>query len=142
MEVQNLKLKLEYLKENIDELKLRFEDIKKEKGKYNKKTLELASTKLIEEIIETATKINNILLESKNKYSTTYYESFMRFGNEFGIDSNFIKNIVKTTSFRNKLVHTYEMTIKKIDFNEKVKNIIDLFSKYILEVKKILEKLN
>ena len=55
--------KLEYLNDNIKKLEFRYNKYKNETDELEKETLLLAISKLIEEIIESAIKINNTILK-------------------------------------------------------------------------------
>jgi len=130
--------KLAYLKQLIEKLDLRIEKYEKEKENIEKETLFLAISKLCEEIIETSIKINNIFLEKNKDYGPTYYETFIRLGKYYKIDSNLLKKLAKTTSIKNKITPDYE----NIFLNQKLELILEisnLFPKYIEIIKKIIK---
>ncbi len=137
MSKELIKRKLEYLKENLIELKERKIRLEAEKNEFDKKTLKLASSKLIEEIIESAIKINNTFLLEKNKYANTYYESFIRLGEIYDIDKNLLLKLAKTTSYRNKVVHEYELFDKDEKLLNVIKEILEYYEKYVKEIKKL-----
>ncbi len=138
MSKELIKRKLEYLKENLIELKERKIRLETEKNEFDKKTLKLASSKLIEEIIEAAIKINNTFLLEKNKYANTYYESFIRLGEIYDIEKDLLLKLAKTTSYRNKVVHEYELFDKDEKLLNVIKEILEYYEKYVKEIKKLI----
>jgi len=133
--------KIAYLKENLLKIEKRIEKYEKESNFEEKETLELAITKLIEELVETAIKINNILLEENNSYGGTYSSTFTKLGQFYSIDNNLLLKLAKTTSIRNKIAHEYEIE-NKINLIEKYKNFIPLYEKYIQFILSIIKKSN
>jgi uncharacterized protein YutE (UPF0331/DUF86 family) len=131
--------KLEYLKERLVELEERFKKFETEKKEFERRTLKLALSKLVEEIIESGIKINNFLLEEKGKYASTYYETFIRLKENFKFDKNFIEKISKTTRLRNKTVHEYEMVDKEERLEKEIPNLILLYKEYITKIKMLLK---
>jgi uncharacterized protein YutE (UPF0331/DUF86 family) len=137
--VEVIKNKISYLKENIIKAEKRIKQYENTKDFYDKETLELAISKLIEEIVETAIKINNLILEKNKSYAGTYSSTFLKLKNFYELDSKLIIELAKTTSLRNKITHEYSQEKEK-DLIEKYKKTIELYKKYIEIILKVILK--
>lgn len=139
MEFSEIEGKIVYLKGMLKELEENYND-------YNQKNIDLklkrktylAISKLVEEIVESGIKINNLVLEKKKDYAPSYYESFSKLSKYYEIEEDFIKKIAKTSAFRNKIVHTYS-EMEDLDIISNVEPILYLYEKYIKLINKILK---
>lgn len=141
MEKELIKEKLIYLKEILFKLNLRLERYVVEDDEINKETLFIAITKLSEEIVEIAIKINNKLLEANKDYASTYYQTFEKLKKYYKIDLNLLKKLAITTSLRNKVTHEYENILIEQKIN-KFKELSELYTEYIKLINKILKSLD
>jgi uncharacterized protein YutE (UPF0331/DUF86 family) len=121
--------KLKYIDLLIKKTSKKYDYYLKEKDEENKDTLYLAISKLIEELIETATNINNLLLEEKGDFAESYYLSFVKLKRHYKINPEFLKKISLTSRFRNKVVHNYS-SLEEEFVIEKTKEIIRLYEEY------------
>lgn len=93
-----------------------------------------------EEIVESAVRINQEILETHLEYiAQTYRESFEKL-NEFSIfDTDTLKKLSNTTGFRNRLAHDY----MELDDNIVIKTgelIVILYSQYILKIDSFIKE--
>lgn len=120
--------KLEYLNDNIKKLEFRYNKYKNETDELEKETLLLAISKLIEEIIESAIKINNTILKENKDYAASYYETFSRLTKHYGFNKKTFNELAKSTSLRNKITHEYKSIENKILLE--TPNLIKLYTQY------------
>ena len=129
--------KLAYLKSLLKKIEYRLEKYDIEKDESERETLFAAMSKFSEEVIETAIKINNILLEEEKDFAPTYYETFTRLLKYYDIDKDLISNLAKTTGFRNRISHEYSNLDSRITI-ESFNNLLNLYPKYIDEIRRLV----
>ncbi len=125
--------KLIYLKDLVKKLKLRIEEYEKEKDEERKETLFAAMTKFSEEIVETAIKINNKLLEEKKEFASTYTQTFTKLKKHYKFKKSNLETLAKTTSIRNKAAHEYNL------LSQNEKETVDKYKEFIIEYPKYIE---
>lgn len=131
--------KLIYLKDLLRKLKIRLDEYAKEKDEEKKETLFAAITKFSEEIIETAIKINNKLLEEKKDFASTYSQTFTKLKKYYKFKKSDIEILAKTTSIRNKATHEYDVLFSNMDLAiEKYKELLIEYPKYLVDIKEIV----
>lgn len=131
--------KIELIEENLELMVGCYNDYNSEKNIRKKKYLKHALAKFVEEIIENAIKINNIILEHNKDYANNYYQTFSKLKNHYKIDEEFLEEIAKTTSFRNNIVHNYEDKKTQENLENNIEPIIIIYQKYINIIKKELK---
>ena len=137
MEKEQITSKLKYLNLIIRKISKKYELYKKEKDEENKDTIYLALSKLIEELIETSTNINNLLLEENGDFAESYYLSFIKLKDYYDIDSKFLKKIAMTSRLRNKVVHNYSSLEEELTI-DKIEDIVKIYIQYKDKILKIL----
>lgn len=141
METEIINEKLIYLKDLLNKLKIRLNEYKKETNIEKKETLFAATTKFSEEIIETAIKINNKLLEEKKDFASVYNQTFIKLKKHYKFKKSNLEELAKTTSLRNKATHEYEMLFENQDESIiKYNELLLLYPKYIEDIKEILKE--
>ncbi len=139
MEKELILKKLEYIKENLKFLENLNNDFKsREIDNFEKLKTKSAISKTVEEIVETAIKVNNLLLNEKDKYSYTYKETFLDLLKFYNLDKKLFEKLSRTAKFRNEIVHNYSQikTQKKVE--ENIEEILLLYSKYVLNILNLL----
>lgn len=139
MEKELIKEKLQYQKSLIQKLKIRLNKYKLEKDEEEKETLFAAMAKFSEEIVESAIKINNRLLEDNKDFASSYYETFSKLRKHYEIDEEIIDKLARTTGFRNRISHEYDKINPEITVIS-FENIINLYLEYIKIILNIIEK--
>ncbi len=134
MDKELLLHKLSYQKDLLDKIDSRLKKYCKETDKEEKDTLFAALSKFTEEVVETAIKINTIILEDNKDYADTYFESFSKLSRYLTIDEMLLEKLAKTSGFRNRISHEYDqldvsITIKSFE------QILILYPKYIEIIK-------
>ena len=92
-------------------------------------------------LVEQASDINNhILLEAGKETPETYRVSFVEI-QKFGlIDYQISKELAKSASLRNILVHEYDFDEDNFIFYKSVKKFLPVYNKYISAIHKYLDK--
>ena len=139
MEKELILEKLSYLKENLDDLKDRYDRYVEVEDSFDKKTLKLALAKLTEEVIETAVTINTTILISQDKRTSTYFESFKKIGEVFNLDKGLFIQLAKTTSLRNKVVHEYEKVDDQARLENEIPHLIEKYDSYIRVIRELVK---
>lgn len=118
---------------SIDEIK---KDIKT--LKYLEKT--------IQELVDAAVDVNEYIMEFKTKERPwSAKQSFFKIQDSVFIPENIgfndgeLKLIIDTVSFRNEIVHSYDVNVYIIWSKRNLETIIDIYKKYIEKINKILE---
>ncbi len=132
-----LNRKLNYITENLRYLDKLYNEYNKSKD-FEKLKNRLAISKLIEEITESAIKINNYLLNKKRKYSYTYKDTFLNLLKYYNLDNELFNELAETAKFRNEIVHEYSNFRTQSNISKNIERFIYLYSKYVLEIKKII----
>lgn len=128
--------KINIITEKLLTLKQFLEDYKKEEK--HKKILYLASQKITEEIVESAIKINIIILKEHNIFSKSYKDSFLDLDKKVLKIEN-IEKLAETAKFRNQIAHEYDI-ITEEDFIKSANEIIKLYPKYLKNIKEYTHK--
>lgn len=140
MDKEEINKRVLYIKKKLETLKLAIEDYSKQEKPFEKykviKTIERDS----EEIVESATRINQEILSQKNFIAESYRESFEKlFEFEIIIDKKFLEKLANTTGFRNRLAHEYMNLDDKVTFKS-AEQLIKLYPKYLMNIVEYLEK--
>ncbi len=140
MDEREVYKRIEYIKEKLVTLKLAIVDYEKETVVFEKykslKTVERDS----EEIIESATRINQELLSVNGKVGETYRDSFERLVTLgiFKKEEVFFEKLCNTIGFRNRLAHDYMNLDEKVTISS-AKNILKLYPDYLVKIGKYLK---
>lgn len=138
MDKQIIIKRLEFISEKLEDLKFDLDKYKKITDLRDRKTSQGAIERWVEEIVESAVNINQEILSSKNKSSTSYYLSFVDL-EEFNIfDKDFLKKIASTAGFRNRLSHDYMNVDKKIMIVSAT-FVLTLYKEYISKINNFLK---
>lgn len=140
MDVNIIIKRLEYIKEKLKDIKYDLGKYDKVKDERDTKTIQGALERWSEEVVESAVNINNELLLSINKISDSYYNSFMDLKKLNFFDDKLIDKLSNTAGFRNRLAHDYMYLDTKITI-ESIRNILKLYTKYIIMVYDYIEHL-
>jgi uncharacterized protein YutE (UPF0331/DUF86 family) len=146
MKKEDIKLKIDYLRNKLDKLKKSISRLENIKGSDFE--LEYIILRAIErdseEIIEISTKINQELLSLKNEVAMSYRESFEKLIdlNIFNLkeDKELLEKLANSTGFRNRLAHDYMNLDNKITINS-AKQIIKIYPKYLLRIIDFIENI-
>lgn len=139
--------KLEFLTKHLESLK-NHEDVSLEKLKDNQKDLKYTE-KIIQELVDCAVDINQFILESAaSEKSWSAKQSFLdleskvlkKQNSEFGEDD--LKLFIDTVSFRNEIVHSYDVNLYIIWSKRNIKTIVDLYRKYAEKIMNIKNNTN
>lgn len=137
MNKDDIKKRIEYIEERRKTLKKAIGEYEKLNGfeKYKcLKTIERDS----EEIIESAVRINQDILEEKETIAETYRESFEKVSDILKIDENTKEKLANSTGFRNRLAHDYMYLNEKATMKS-AKIILTLYPVYLLKIIKYIE---
>lgn len=98
-----------------------------------------AAEKKAEEIVELATTLNQELLKTTGKISTSYHESFtdLKIFKEFTEPE--LKVLASTAGFRNRLAHEY-LTVDEAIAIKTMKNMLKIYPPYLKKIQKIISK--
>ncbi len=98
-----------------------------------------AAEKKAEEIVESATSINQELLKTKEKISSSYYDSFIDLKCFSVFDQKELIELAKTAGFRNRLAHDY-LTINQDIALKTMKHMLKIYPKYLSKIKFMISK--
>ena len=135
MEKHGLENKIEAMVLLLEKMKAILEEYTK-----NPKLAEMflfAAEKKAEEIVELATTINQALLKSKGKISTSYHDSFtdLKIFKEFTEPE--LKILASTAGFRNRLAHEY-LTVDETIAIKTMKNMLNIYPPYLKKIQKVI----
>lgn len=140
MEKENIKEKLVYIKELLIKLDKRIIKFETEHDEEERETLFAAMTKFVEEIIEKSIKINMLLLENKNDFASTYYQSVSKLSKYYKLTKEDELYFSKLTSLRNKATHEYEnITSNQEKIFQEYKLLVKNYPRYISFVQSCIE---
>lgn len=146
MEKNFIHKKLEFLVRHIELLK-EYKDFSLEDLGGRIKDLKYVE-KLIQELVDCAIDINQFILEnaaSEKPWSSK--QSFWDLGNKvlkkykIGWSGQDLKLLVDSVSFRNEIVHSYDVNVYIIWSKRDIKTIVGLYSKYCATIMSLLKKL-
>src|SRR5690554_3661782 len=102
-------------------------------------TSRYAVERLMQLIVDLALDINNVILSHQGKPAAIdYFNSFIDLIDCHVLEADFASQIAPSTGLRNRLVHEYEEVDNKIVFSS-IDKTIDMYGRYIQEIKKVLE---
>jgi len=139
MEKSEINKRVDYITSKLETLNLAIIDYNENKVKFERykslKTIE----RDCEEIIESAIRINQEILQDGGKLGGTYRESFelLEDFDEFK-DPEFLEKLSNSCGFRNRLAHDYinlddEITVRS------AKKILEIYPNYLLKIKKLIK---
>lgn len=133
--------RVEYVKTKLKKLEISLKKYENKNIDEDDKYIALkAIEKDCEEIIESATRINQEILSELGEIGNTYRESFEKLEKLKLFESkDFVEKLSNTVGFRNRLAHDY------IDLNTEItiisaKNILKIYPKYLLKILEYVEK--
>ena len=126
--------RLQYLKKysssTIEELSKDFERIK-------------SVEKVIQEVVDCAVDINQYLAENVlNTEIRSNKDSFWKIQKILKKEDEYIKRIIDTVSFRNEIVHSYDVTIKVVWKRRNLGYFVDIFHEYTKDMDKLIADLS
>lgn len=133
MNKEEIKTRIDYIRRKLDTLKRAIDDYETQTDSFETykslKTIE----RDCEEIVESAIRINQEVLEDTGEIGQTYRESFEKLVELNLFDKDILEKLANTTGFRNRLAHDYmdlddEITVKT------ARNILKLYSDYLLKI--------
>lgn len=100
--------------------------------------------KLTQEIVDCAVDINQYLLEKlisekswSSKQSFRDLEEKILTGKNFGFGQDALKLLIDTVSFRNEIVHSYDVNVYLLWSKRDIKSIIEIYKKYMETIMKL-----
>ena len=124
----------------LEKMGIALEELKKEKSVKRYELFLFAAEKKAEEIVELATTINQELLRTKNKMSTSYYDSFIDLAVFTEFNKQELKTLGSTAGFRNSLAHDYLTVDSKVAL-QPMESMLTIYPLYLKKVKKIVDAL-
>ncbi len=139
LDKQFIKRKLLFITKRIEYLNryssVKIDDISKEFEKIK------AIEKVIQEIVDCAVDINQYLTEVMLKEEIlSNKDSFWKIQQIINIDDGFIRKLIDTVSFRNELVHSYDVGIKRVWKERKIEYFVKIYKKYIESIYNLIQK--
>lgn len=138
MDKEEIIIRITYIKEKLKRLKKSIDKYDKYKNVDNDE--EYIALRAVErdseEIIETATKINQEILSDTGEIAMSYRESFEKLTKVKLFNSKdklFLEKLSNTTGFRNRLAHEYMNLNDEITLNS-AKVILNIYPKYLLKI--------
>lgn len=114
-----------------------------EEIKQDKKTLKYIE-KIIQELVDSAVDINQHILESNtkerawsSKQSFFNLQSNVLQKNNISFAQDDLKSLIDTVSFRNEIVHSYDVNVYIIWSKRDLGVIIDIYKKYIEKIREL-----
>lgn len=132
--------KLESFIDLFDILKNILDEHKKQKNDRLREFLLYAAEKKAEEIVELAISVNQELLRSKGKISSSYYDSFLDLKLFSVFSEGELRSLASTAGFRNRLAHEYLDVDPEIALKT-MKQMLVIYPQYLQKVKKLISKL-
>jgi uncharacterized protein YutE (UPF0331/DUF86 family) len=126
--------RLQYLKKysssTIEELSKDFERIK-------------SVEKVIQEVVDCAVDINQYLAENVlNTEIRSSKDSFWKIQKILKKEDEYIKRIIDTVSFRNEIVHSYDVAIKVVWKRRNLGYFVDIYHEYTKDMDKLIADLS
>ncbi len=133
--------RIDYITTKLKTLKLALIDWEKEEKEFEKYKSLKTVERDCEEIIESATRINQEILSINNKIADSYRESFEMLEKLNLFESkDFLEKLSNSTGFRNRLAHDY-INLDEIITIKTGKSILNIYPKYLLKIQDYIEKL-
>lgn len=136
--------KSEFLARHLEYL-AEYKDFSLEEMKNKPKELKYVE-KITQEIVDCAVDINQYFLEKltsekswSSKQSFRDVEEKILKDKKFGFGLEELRLLVDTVSFRNEIVHSYDVNIYLIWSKRNIKTIIDVYKKYLETIIKLSE---
>lgn len=136
--------KIEFMINRISDLEP-FRNSSIDEIKKDIKTLKYLE-KTIQELVDAAVDINEHVVESKTKerpwsakQSFFKIQDFIFVPKNIAFENSEIKLIIDTISFRNEIVHSYDVNVYIIWSKRNLETIINIYKKYIEKINKILK---
>jgi uncharacterized protein YutE (UPF0331/DUF86 family) len=131
--------RIKHIEKKFETLKLAIIDFEKEQKKFEKYKALKTIERDCEEIVESAVRINQEVLESVDFFPETYRKSFEELSRFELFPEKELEKLAGTTGFRNRLSHEY------LDLDERItlksaKNILKLYPKYLAKISEFVFK--
>ncbi|MCA9496426.1 MAG: DUF86 domain-containing protein [Nanoarchaeota archaeon] len=140
MDRNNIRKRLVHINEKLSKLKFSIEKYEREKDKNLLYIYLKAIERDCEEIVESAVRVNQEILEFTGEIGATYRESFEKLDSLKLFSKNDILQLANTSGFRNRLAHDYMDLDEKITL-ESAKKICKIYPNYFLKIEDYLNSL-
>ena len=135
-----LNKKLEFLVEHLESLQA-FKDTNLLELKSNPRDLKYVE-KLMQELVDCAVDINQFIAEENTQTRAWSAKQSFRDLKEHKLilDDALIKKLVETVSFRNEIIHSYDVGVYLLWSKRRIKEIIELYKQYAKKVETYSKK--
>ena len=131
MEKSIIEKRVDYISKRLEKLKDSLDKYESEEDEDYKYIILKAIERECEEIIESGTKINKMILEDNDIIPENYRDGFISLGEIKLLDTKTAERLANTVGFRNRLAHEYMELNTEI---KSAKNILKLYPKYLTKV--------
>lgn len=142
-----IRKKLEFLAQHLESLK-EYNLISIDELRDKPKDLKYVE-KIIQELVDCAIDINEFILEGvvgekpwsgKQSFRNLEHRILQKENLELGEED--LKTLIDLVSFRNEIVHSYDVNVYLIWSKRSIKTIVDLYKKYSEKIITLLEKID
>ncbi len=147
MDKDLIRKKLEFLTGHMESLK-EYDAVSVEELKDRPKDLKYVE-KIIQELVDCAIDVNEFILEGvagekpwSSKQSFRDLEHKILKKEELALGEEDLKTLIDSVSFRNEIVHSYDVNVYLIWSKRNIQIIVDLYKKYSEKIIALLEKID